>query len=75
MLWFQDISFWNQSFQDHPNEKRYFIASCIKLVLNKLYTPKVIVQNVPKRIVKLPFLGRNSKETSKNLVINLRVII
>ena len=34
-----------------------FIDSCIKLFLNKLYTPKVIVQNVPKRnfFVKLPF--------------------
>ena len=59
MLWFQDISFWNRSFQDNPNEKQYFIASFIKLFFNKLYTPKVIVQNVPKRIVKLRFLGSN----------------
>ena len=36
-----------------------FIDSCIKSFLNKLYTPKVIVQNVPKRnvFVKLSFLG------------------
>ena len=36
-----------------------FIDSCIKSFLNKLYTPTVIVQNVPKRnvFVKLSFLG------------------
>ena len=36
-----------------------FIDSCIKSFLNKLYAPKAIVQNVPKRNVfaKLPFLG------------------
>ena len=36
-----------------------FIDSCIKSFLNKLYTPKVVVPNVPKRnvFVKLPFLG------------------
>ena len=39
-----------------------FIDSCIKSFLNKLYTPKVIVQYVPKRnvFVKLPFLGSTS---------------
>ena len=39
-----------------------FIDSCIKLFLNKLYTPKVMVPNVPKRnvFVKLPFLGSTS---------------
>ena len=37
-----------------------FIDSYFKLFLNKLYTPKVIVQNVPERniFVKLPFLGK-----------------
>ena len=36
-----------------------FIGSCIKLLLNKLYTSKVIVQNVPKRnlFAKFLFLG------------------
>ena len=36
-----------------------FIDSCIKSFLNKLYTPKVVVPNVPKRnvFVKLLFLG------------------
>ena len=40
------------------NYPRNFIDSRIKSFLNKLYTPKVIVQNVPKRnvFVKLPFL-------------------
>ena len=39
-----------------------FIDSCIKSFLNKLYTPKVIVQYVPKRnvFVKLPSLGSTS---------------
>ena len=39
-----------------------FIDSCIKLFLNKLYTPKVMVPNVPKRnvFVKLLFLGSTS---------------
>ena len=39
-----------------------FIDSCIKSFLNKLYTPKVVVPNVPKRnvFVKLPFLGSTS---------------
>ena len=36
-----------------------FIDSCIKSFLNKLYTPKVMVPNVPKRnvFIKLPFLA------------------
>ena len=39
-----------------------FIDLCIKSFLNKLYTSKVIVQNVPKRnvFVKMPFLGGTS---------------
>ena len=48
-----------------------FIDSCIKSFLNKLYTPKVVVQNVPKRniFVKLPVLGKyfvsNLEDASK----------
>ena len=39
-----------------------FIDSSIKSLLNKLYTQKVVVPNVPKRniFVKLPFLGSTS---------------
>ena len=39
-----------------------FINSWVKSFLNKLHTPKVTVQNVPKRnvLVKLPFLGSTS---------------
>ena len=39
-----------------------FIDSCIKSFLNKLYTSKVMVPNVPKRnvFVKLAFLGNTS---------------
>ena len=46
-----------------------FIDSLIKSFLNKLYTPKVIVQNAPQRnvLVKLLFLGSTSKEASKNI--------
>ena len=44
---------------------------CIKSFLNKLYTLKVIVQNVPKRntFVKLSFLGSNSFQIRKKLQI------
>ena len=44
-----------------------FIDSCIKSFLNKLYTPKVIVQNVPKRNVfdKLSFLESTSFQIRK----------
>ena len=48
-----------------------FIDLCIKSFFNKLYTPKVIAQNTPKRnvFVKLSSLGKyfvsNSKEASK----------
>ena len=43
--------------------------SCIKSFLNKLYTPKVLVPNVPKRnvFVKLPFLGSPSFQIGKKL--------
>ena len=46
-----------------------FIDSCIKSFLNKLYTPKVVVPNVPKRnvFVKLPFLGSTSFQIRKKL--------
>ena len=39
-----------------------FIDSCVKSFLNKLYTPKAVVPNVPKRnvFVKLPFMGNSS---------------
>ena len=65
MLWFEDISFGNRSFEDYHQEKNYppdFIDSCIKSFLNKLYTPKIIVQNVPEGniFVKLLFLGGTS---------------
>ena len=46
------ISFGNRSFEDYPQENNYpqnFTDSCIKSFLNKLCTPKVIVQNVPER--------------------------
>ena len=46
-----------------------FIDSCIKSFLNKLYTPKVMVPNVPKRNVfgKLPFLESTSFQIRKKL--------
>ena len=46
-----------------------FTDSSIKLFLNKFYTPKIIVQNVPKRnaFVKLPFLGSISFQIRKKL--------
>ena len=46
-----------------------FIDSCIKSFLNKLYTPKVVVPNIPKRNVfaKLPFLGSTSFQIRKKL--------
>ena len=46
-----------------------FIDSCIKSFLNKLYTPKVVVPNVPKRnvFVKLPFLGSTLFQIWKKL--------
>ena len=39
-----------------------FIDFCVESFLNKLYTPKVMVPNVPKRndFVKLPFFGSTS---------------
>ena len=46
-----------------------YIDSCIKSFFNKLYAPKVIVQNVPKRNVflKLPFLRSTSFQIRKKL--------
>ena len=43
-----------------------FIDSCIKSFLNKLYTRKIVVPNVPKRnVFKLPFLGSTSFQIRK----------
>ena len=46
-----------------------FIDLCIKSFLNKLYTRKVVVSNVPKRnlFVKLPFFGSTSFQIRKKL--------
>ena len=46
-----------------------FIDSCIKLFLNKLYTPKVMVPNIPKSnvFVKWPLLGSASFQIRKKL--------
>ena len=46
-----------------------FIDSFIESFLNKLYTPKIVVPNVPKRnvFVKLPFLGSTSFQIRKKL--------
>ena len=47
--------------------KNNFIDSCIKSFLNKLYSPKVSVENVPRRdaSVRLPFLGSTSIQIVK----------
>ena len=86
MLWFWDISFGNRSFEDHLQEKKNypgsFIDPCIKSFLNKLYTPKVNVQNVPNRniFVRLLFLGSTSFQIRKNIQIlfitfcNLKIV-
>ena len=62
MLWFQDISFRNRYLKTIFIKNNYppnFIDLFIKSFLNKLYIPKVIVQNVPKRneSAKLSLLG------------------
>ena len=46
-----------------------FIDSCIKSFLNKSYTPKLMVPNVPKRnvFIKIPFLGSTSFQIRKKL--------
>ena len=51
---------------NHPPN---FVDSSFKSYFNRLYTPKVIVQNVPKRIVfvKLQFLGSTSLQIQKKL--------
>ena len=73
MLWFEDISFWNWSFEDYilikSNYPLNLIATCIESFLHKLYTPKVMVPNLPKRnvSVKLPFLGSTSFQIRKEL--------
>ena len=52
-----------------PNYSPNFIDSCSKQFLNKLYTSKVIVQNVPKTdvLVKLPFFRTTSIQIQKKL--------
>ena len=56
-----------------------FVDSCIKSFLNKLYTPKVVIPNVPKRnvFVKLPFFGSTSFQIRKKLqkLFNWRLVI
>ena len=51
------------------NNPPNLISSCIKSFVNNLYTPKVIVQNVPKTniFVKLLFLESNSFQIWKEL--------
>ena len=51
------------------NYSPIFIDSCFKLFLNKLYVPKVMVQNVPKKHVfaKLPYLVSTSLQVLKKL--------
>ena len=46
-----------------------FIALCIKSLLNKLHTPKVMVSNVSERniFIKLPFLGSTLFQIQKKL--------
>ena len=83
MLLFQDISFWNQSFEDlmKNNYSPNFIDSCIKSFLNKLYKPKVIVQNIPKKMFLLicrswEVLCFKFERRFKNyLMINWRIVI
>ena len=87
MLSFQDISCSNGSFEGYPHEKKKkwspnFINSCIKSFVNNLYTPKVIVQNVPKTNVFVTLLFSEStscqiwKKSFKNhLVINWDLLI
>ena len=47
-----------------------FIDSCIKPFLNKLYTPKAIVQNVPKRDVFVKFCSSEVRSFENYLMIN-----
>ena len=84
MAWFQEILVWNWSFEDYPYKKNYplnFIDSCVKSFLNKLYTPRVVVPNVPKRnvFVKLLLLESTSfqiwKKLQNRLVIYWRLAI
>ena len=67
IVWFQDISSWNWSFEDYPYKNNCllnFIDSCIKSFLNNLYTPKVPKRNA---FVKLPLLGITSFQIRKKL--------
>ena len=49
-----------------------FIDSCIKKLLNKLYTPKLIFQTVSKKelFIILPYLGKVSLQTRSRLYLN-----
>ena len=75
---------WRLSLQKN-NYLLNFIDSCIKSFFNKLYTPKVMVPNVPKinLFVKLPFLGTTSFQfwnklqelfSDKSASCNLRIV-
>ena len=80
---------WKWVFENQPHEKQLssnFNDLCIKSILNKLYTPKVTVQNISKRniSVKLPFLGSTSLQiqlmlqklfTDKSTSCNLKVVL
>ena len=62
MLYFQDIHLEIDHLKTMIRKINYplsFIDSCIMLFIKKLYTPKIIVQKIPKRdaFVSLPFLG------------------
>ena len=70
---FQDLKAFDKgrlSTRKTINYLRNFIDPCIKSLFNKLYTPKVIAQNLPKRNVflKLPFLGSNLFQIQEKLL-------
>ena len=74
MLWFEDISFWNWSFEDYTHRKElllelHCIGSRIKSFLNKLYPHRILAANRPKRnvFIKLPFLGGTSLQVRKKV--------
>ena len=76
MLWCQDISFWNWSFEDYSHKNNYpsnFKDWCIKSFPKRLYTPKPTVPNIPKRNVFCyasvfgKYFVSNLKEASKTV--------
>ena len=71
MLWFQDISFRDlmKAIVMKNDYLPNFSYSCIKSFLNKLYTLKIIFQNILKRnvFIELPFLGRTVFQIRKQL--------